>query len=388
MKRVRFILAISLWLTGISAILYSPLAVASGITGKGEAPVTHTTPTNGWPNSIASTGDSITRGFNTGSVPFTDAPENSWSTGTNPSVNSHYWRILAANPAINGHDYNDAVTGAKMVDLNGQMANVNGQNVDYVTVLLGANDACTPTEGQMTPVATFRSQFQAALTTLSTGSPDTRIFVGSVPNIYNLWYILHDNSSARTIWGLLSICQSMLVNPQSMAQADIDRRNRVNQRVVDYNTQLAEVCATDIHCRFDNNAIYNTLFTPDDVSTRDYFHPSIPGQAVLASASYGAGFDFTDASPPVSWVEPSMPLSPQSPAAPPLALVLKARDNVGVAGIEYRIDNGPITRYTDFPITVNPGSTLMFRAVDVNGNNEAWHTISPSAHGQAPLPAR
>ena len=36
-----------------------------------------------YPNSIASTGDSITRAFNTGSVPFTDAPANSWSTGTN-----------------------------------------------------------------------------------------------------------------------------------------------------------------------------------------------------------------------------------------------------------------------------------------------------------------
>jgi len=386
MKRVRFVLAISLWLATISSILYSPFVFASGTNGKGEPLTPPATPANGWPNSMASTGDSITRGFNTGSVPFTDAPENSWSTGTNPSVNSHYWRILAANPAINGHSYNDAVTGAKMASLNGQMLNVNGQNVDYVTVLMGANDACTPTEAQMTTVATFRAQFQAALTTLSTGSPDARVFVGSVPNIYNLWYILHDNSSARTAWSLFSICQSMLVNPQSMAQADIDRRNRVNQRLVDFNTQLAEVCATDIHCRFDNNAIYNTLFTTDDVSTRDYFHPSIPGQAVLASASYRASFDFTDSTPPASWAEPSMPLSPASPASPPLALVLKGRDNVGVAGIEYTIDNGPITRYTDIPITVNPGSTLIFRAVDVNGNNEVWHTISPSEHSQAPIP--
>jgi hypothetical protein len=70
----------------------------------------------GYPNAMASTGDSITRAFNTGTIPFTDAPANSWSTGTNSGVNSQYLRILAANPAISGHNYNDAVSGAKMVD--------------------------------------------------------------------------------------------------------------------------------------------------------------------------------------------------------------------------------------------------------------------------------
>src|SRR4051794_667706 len=71
----------------------------------------------GYPHSMASTGDSITRAFNTGTIPFTDAPANSWSTGTNGSINTHYTRILAATPAINGHAYNDAVTGAVVGDL-------------------------------------------------------------------------------------------------------------------------------------------------------------------------------------------------------------------------------------------------------------------------------
>src|SRR5207248_5181911 len=122
------------------------------------------------------TGDSITRAYNTGSSAFTDAPANSWSTGTNTSVNSHYSRILAAFPGISGHNNNDAVTGAKMTDLNGQMVNVNSQHVDYVTVLMGANDACTSSESAMTPVDTFRAQFQTALNTLSLGSPDARVY--------------------------------------------------------------------------------------------------------------------------------------------------------------------------------------------------------------------
>jgi lysophospholipase L1-like esterase len=361
MKHSKLLVIVSLWLAGGLSVLYAPLASASGPQAKAAPAVA------GWPGSIASTGDSITRAFNTGSF-GSDAPANSWSTGTNAQVNSHYSRILAAYPAINGHNFNDAVTGAKMTDLNGQIATVNTQHVDYVTVLLGANDACTPTEGQMTPVDTFRAQFQAALNTFSTGSPDTRLYVLSVPNIYNLWSILHDDSNARIRWSLFSICQSMLVNPQSTAQADVDRRNRVLQRVVDYNTQLAQVCATDIHCRFDNNTVFNTAFVPSDVTTNDYFHPSIAGQAKLATGSYAAGFDFTDAIPPVSWA--------QWVQWPHGRVSLFASDNAAVAGIEYRINNGPYTRYTG-PVNVPAGSTLTFRAVDVNGNIEASHSLAP-----------
>jgi lysophospholipase L1-like esterase len=324
-----------------------------------------------FPNSIASTGDSITRAFNTGSFPFTDAPANSWSTGTNASVNSHYSRILHDNPPISGHSYNDAVTGAVMADLNGQVANVVSQGAQYVTILLGANDACADTESEMTPVATYRSQFQAAIVTLSTGLPDTRIYVLSVPNIYNLWFILKDNASARSTWSLLNICQSMLANPQSKDPADVARRERVRQRVVDYNTQLTEVCAAYVHCRFDGNAVFNAIFVPADVSTRDYFHPSLAGQAKLAEATYTAGFDFHDGVAPVSAATVS-----KSKRGAGHLVTITATDNMAVAGIEYRIDGGAYTRYAG-PVGLPAGSSLTYRAVDVNGTIETAHTLTP-----------
>ena len=65
----------------------------------------------GPPSSIASTGDSITRAFNTCGVPYVDCPSNSWSTGT--ASWTHYRRILAANPVISGRTSNHAVTGAE-----------------------------------------------------------------------------------------------------------------------------------------------------------------------------------------------------------------------------------------------------------------------------------
>lgn len=372
MRHLRILLSVALWLV-VLASLSTPLAAASPAAGEGERP------NNGWPASMASTGDSITRAYNTGSIGFTDAPANSWSTGTNTSVNSHYVRILASNPTINGFNYNDAVTGAQMVDLAGQIGNVNSQHVDYVTVLMGANDACTSTEAQMTPVDTFRAQFQSALNALAAGSPDARVYILSVPNIYNLWSILHNNSSARTVWGLFSICQSMLANPSSIAQADVDRRNRVNQRVVDYNTQLAQVCATNIHCRFDNNTVYNTAFLPTDVSTRDYFHPSLSGQTKLAQASYDASFNFTDATAPVAWW--------MSPQRPPRLVTLLAMDDAGISGIEYRLDGGPLTRYTGGTITLAPGSTLTFRAVDINGNVGSWRSVTGAQSGGVQPPS-
>src|ERR1041385_4689822 len=70
-----------------------------------------------YPDAMASTGDSITRAFNSSVVPWIEAPWNSWSTGGNPTVSSHYTRILAANPQIFLHNWNDARSGAKMAEL-------------------------------------------------------------------------------------------------------------------------------------------------------------------------------------------------------------------------------------------------------------------------------
>jgi lysophospholipase L1-like esterase len=242
------------------------------------------------PRSMASTGDSITRAFNTGFLPYLDNPSASWSTGTNGSVQSHYSRLLALQPLIAGHAYNDAKSGAKMIDLAGQLTTASNQHVQYVTVLMGGNDVCTSSESTMTSVATFRSEFTSAMNTITAGSPSTRVYVVSIPNVYNLWSIFKDNFAARTVWALFGVCQSMLANPQSTAQADIDRRARVLQRDIDFNATLASVCALYTHCRYDGGAVFGTTFTTADITSRDYFHPSVSGQAKLAAVTWAAGY--------------------------------------------------------------------------------------------------
>ncbi|HEY8871037.1 MAG TPA: GDSL-type esterase/lipase family protein [Candidatus Limnocylindrales bacterium] len=243
-----------------------------------------------YPKSIASTGDSITRAYNTGFFPYTDNPSASWSTGTNSTVNSHYRRLLALNPAISGHAYNDAKSGARMIDLNGQIGSAANQGAEYVTVLMGGNDVCTSRESLMTSVANYRTQFQAAMTTITSRLPTVRVFVASIPNVYNLWALFKNNSSARSFWALFGVCQSMLANPLSTAQSDVDRRARVLRREVDFNSTLASVCAAYTQCRFDANALFNYAFPAADVSTGDYFHPSLYGQRDLAAVSWAAGY--------------------------------------------------------------------------------------------------
>ena len=76
--RAAFVTSVAVALAAASAALADPAKV-------------------GYPSSIASTGDSITRAFETCSLPFTDCPVNSWSTGTSSTVNSQYRRILAGN---------------------------------------------------------------------------------------------------------------------------------------------------------------------------------------------------------------------------------------------------------------------------------------------------
>jgi lysophospholipase L1-like esterase len=322
----------------------------------------------GFPSSMASTGDSITRAFNTGFLPFLDWPSNSWSTGSSGTVGSHYRRILAGNPAISGRNSNFAVSGADMADLDGQAANAVASGAQYVTILMGANDVCASSEAAMTDPAVFRAQLDAGLRRLSTGLPDSRLYVVSIPDIYNLWAVLRGNSTARLIWGLAGICQSMLARPSSTAQADVDRRNRVRQRNIAYNAHLQAACAQYIHCRFDGNAVFGTAFTASDVSTRDYFHPSVAGQTKLAAGSWAAGFNFGDVAAPVSTA------STARTSTGALLVTLSATDNAGVSGLEYRLGSGAWVRYAA-AVTVPAGTSITWRAVDVNGNLEATKTL-------------
>ena len=240
-----------------------------------------------YPSSMASLGDSITRGFNASGW-YTDAPDRSWSTGTYASVKSHYTRLLTKNKRMKA--YNDARTGAKMAELPNQAASAVSQGAQYVTVLMGANDACTSTEATMTSVDSFRASFSSAMSTLAGAATPPKVLVATIPDVYRLYQVGKDSSSARNAWSTFGICQSMLANPTSTDATDEARRQRVRQRVVDYNSALVEVCASYTFCKDDRGAVFGYPFTLSQLSTWDYFHPNTAGQAVLAEQTWRAGF--------------------------------------------------------------------------------------------------
>ncbi|GAA3809589.1 SGNH/GDSL hydrolase family protein [Sphaerisporangium flaviroseum] len=243
------------------------------------------------PSSMASMGDSITRGFNACGF-YVDCTSRSWSTGSSTTVNSHYLRLRAANPSLVA--YNDGRSGAKVADMQGQAQQAVSQGVGYVTILIGANDACTSSESSMTSVADFESRFRAAMQTLTTGLPSAAIFVASIPDVKRLWEVGKDSSSARTAWAAFGICQSLLVRPRSTDTADVQRRDRVRQRVADFNAVLARVCGEQATCRYDGGAVFGYPFALSDISTWDYFHPNTNGQRLLAQMTYAAGFPWLD----------------------------------------------------------------------------------------------
>lgn len=272
----------------------SPVALLAVATGAAAfaAPAVATTADSGPPPaSLAALGDSLSRGYNACGF-YVDCTSQSWSAGDSPQVDSHYLRILHADVAISGHNHNDAHSGAVAADLPAQARVAVDQHVDYVTVQIGANDACRRTEAQMTPVAAFRAAVDSALDILNAGLPAARIFLATIPDLKRLWEVEKDSLAARFVWAVAGICQTMLANPASTAASDDARRDRVRQRVIDYNTQLAQSCATHRRCRFDGGAVFGVPFTAHEVSGWDHFHPNAAGQALMAKVTYAAGFNW------------------------------------------------------------------------------------------------
>jgi lysophospholipase L1-like esterase len=233
-------------------------------------------------------GASTTRGFNDCPTPWIDCPDNSWSTGRNPAVNSVYLRLLSLNPRLVNKNFNDAVSGSAMADLDAQAHLAVQRTVQLVTIATGANDACGGRTGTMTPVSAFEADFTRAMDTLTSGLPEVSIRVVSIPDIYQIWQLFHSEPNAVTAWTSSGFCGTLLARPTSSAPADSVRRAAVRQRVIDFNTVLADVCARYPQCRTDGGAVFRAAVTKEHVSTNDYWHPSIAGQSVWARAVWDA----------------------------------------------------------------------------------------------------
>ena len=184
-------------------------------------------------------------------------------TGDGSRVRSHYRRILAENPAMKGHARNVSQAGVSVSALPAQATRAGRQRADYVTILIGANDAC---RGEMTPVAEFRDRLDSALARLKKGLPRARVLVVSLPNVYRVWEIGHTHRPALTVWRA-GICPNLLRNPTSTAEEDVNRRrwSRITTQ-----RDPGGLPRYGSHCRTQHRASAFDL----NSQRLDYFHPS------------------------------------------------------------------------------------------------------------------
>ncbi|MBB2941891.1 lysophospholipase L1-like esterase [Actinoplanes lutulentus] len=270
--------------------------VAIACDGAGEAapePTKSSKPvTRAYPSSMAALGDSITAGVGS-CLAFLACGRNSWSTGSGSAVESHYRRILDKNSKIKNHADNFAEPGAEADALAGQADRAVDAKAQYVTILIGANDACAGRVENMTPVRRFREEVDRGLGRLKKGLPKTRVLMVSIPDLYRLWEVGHKDERAAGVWSEGRICPSMLADPTSTARADAERRRAVRDRIDAYNTQLRKACkAYGKKCRWDGGRAHEVRFTLDLVNEIDYFHPNVEGQNELADVVYPGRIDW------------------------------------------------------------------------------------------------
>ncbi|MFG1657119.1 GDSL-type esterase/lipase family protein [Micromonospora chersina] len=270
----------------IAALACLAALVALACDGEGSAsPRPSGTALPGAPTVLTALGDSVTTGFGSCLV-LVSCERNSWSSGDGIRVHSLYRRLRDDNPTLRA--YNRAAPGARAAGLTDQARAAVRDRADLVTVLIGANDACRDDIDEMTPVATFRKQVDAALAVLRKGRPKARVLVVSLPDLHRLWEIGHTESRAVRAWSR-GICPALLADATSTAPAAVARRARFRERIDAYDGQLRATCrAYGSRCRWDGGAVHRTRFSLDEVNALDWFHPNAAGQDRLADVAWDA----------------------------------------------------------------------------------------------------
>ncbi|HYF47340.1 MAG TPA: GDSL-type esterase/lipase family protein, partial [Acidimicrobiales bacterium] len=396
----------------------------------------------GVPQNIYAVGDSITTATGTAAL-GDEHPANSWVTGTNPSSfpdgRGGSAQVLSMRHRLGiaqGNAVNLAQNGRRMSDFDDQ-ANRLPSSAQYVVVLLGGNDLCRPSVAEMTSEASYRSSFRAGLTAVQARAPNALVFVSSIPDIYNLWFLRKGSLKARTFWdnptGFEIPCESLLENPGSTSSADENRRRQVRTRNIAFNRILEEECALVLRCRFDGHGLFRRTsnrvdpfsnsspylpesqwgFRDQDIShdqgtwralcpanfnysgCGDHFHPSHWGQAKLALAGHDFSYRFqSDSTAPTATIVPARSPDGAGVYARSVEVRFGGTDANGIRGQEVRVQ-GPDGVLGPWQPTIGlaPARTVsavgttyvQVRTLDRNGNLSASTTrsitIDPTAFG-------
>jgi lysophospholipase L1-like esterase len=253
------------------------------------------------PSLLAAIGDSYSQAYSVSPSYLRDHIGFSWVIGSAryDGVFSLYERFKAiggspvvVDAATSGRQMKDAPRQANLVVAAAKKLKP-GQTA-YVTFELGTNDLCADPVPKTDPVS-FARDLATAISTLRSGLPaGSRILILPVPDFPHFRDITQANPAARAELALpenINRCPPYLGGNGSFSMA------QANDYLSRYDAALEGACrdisAADspsgkLYCTYNAALLADTDFRIADLSTVDYFHPSLSGQARMAADAWAA----------------------------------------------------------------------------------------------------
>ena len=251
------------------------------------------------PAMLAAIGDSYTQAYSVSPSYKYDHAQFSWVVGTQKGdgVNSllERFRSLGGSPVVvdaatSGRKMNDAVRQAKVVTA--AAAKLGPGRTVYVTFELGTNDLC---DDPKTSSTDFLNQLKSATDILATALPKgSRLLMIPVPDFRAFHAITQADPAARAALALTQNsrrCAPFLGTDSPLSAAD------AALVLATYDNALKATCAQldasviqggNLACTYNEELTSDRDFTIKDLSTVDYFHPSLSGQAKMAADAWQA----------------------------------------------------------------------------------------------------
>jgi hypothetical protein len=209
-----------------------------------------------------------------------DVRTNSWATGANDEVDSIYERLLVNHPALEDHNWNEAISGSDVTSLMGQAQVLMGYDPvpDIVLVQGIDNDIrCDGTDEQN--YQPFEDAIREVVDYLERADPGVKLFFvdvwGSAQEYDDVVSTLPHGIDHLTDTGPCAA-----YTPDGKRHPD---HEAYLQQVVDaYFARLEKVCAEVEGCATDGGALKDFGLEPRDL-TNDMNHLMSSGQAKMAA---------------------------------------------------------------------------------------------------------
>lgn len=232
--------------------------------------------------SMGAIGDSISTGFN--SYHILSERDGNWSTGSGkyPDFESHKMKLekLLKRPVS---AVNVAIPGTTSNSLKFQVKKLlrRAPKLDYVTFLIGANDACRWDNDYQEDLEKYEENVSLAMNKLTTANPKVKILLVPIPDMNRLYELGKDKNKCQRVWKLIPLC-----DPLFKKKLTDNERDLFSHKVKDINLKLK-----DISAKYPNNVFYydfiaDIQYDEEHVSEIDCFHPSPYGQKMISEFTF------------------------------------------------------------------------------------------------------